>query len=182
MSASPSPAQLPSQNSSDQASPASRPRNKRARPPISCLECRRKKLRCDRVQPCVQCKKGGREALCVFVNKPSGPSLRTGTDIVSKPNSRPRSELETPIQTRDHEQDGGRVGWIANNGRPITATPGRLPEWHNQSGHIKHASTLGYIHVKGGRSRYLGLGDRMAMLGHVSISFHWHWHALIVLV
>jgi hypothetical protein len=30
-------------------------------------------------------------------------------------------------------------------------------------------STLGRIYVKGGRSRYLGVGDRMAMLDHVSI-------------
>jgi hypothetical protein len=182
MSASLSPTQPSSQTSSGHTPPAPRPRNKRARPPISCLECRRKKLRCDRVQPCVQCKKGGREALCVFVNRPSAPSPGAGTDIVSKPNSRPRSELATPIQPRDHEPDGGRAGWIANSGRPITATPGRLPEWRNQYGHIKHASSLGCIHVKGNRSRYLGLGDRMAMLGHVSVSFHWHWLILTVLV
>jgi hypothetical protein len=167
MSTSGSPAQL-TQSSSGQT--PLRPRNKRARPPISCLECRRKKLRCDRVQPCMQCKKGGREALCTFVNRPSVPSPqgRVGPAIVSTPNLRPTSELATPIQPRDHVQDTGKMGWTAASGRPETAIPERLRDWYN--GHINNASSLGCIHVKGRRSRYLGLSDRMAMLGHVSIS------------
>ena len=168
MSTSGSPAQVISQSSSDQTPP--RPRNKRARPPISCLECRRKKLRCDRVQPCMQCKKGGREALCTFVNRPSvlSPQSRTALDRVSPPSSRPRSELATPIQPGDHVQGDGRTGWVANSSRPESAIPERLQDWHN--GHKNNASSLGCIHVKGRRSRYLGLSDRMAMLGHVSIS------------
>jgi hypothetical protein len=39
-------------------------------------------------------------------------------------------------------------------------------------------STLGRIYVKGNRSRYLGIGDRMAMLDHVSFQSYifnsWH--------
>lgn len=158
----------PSQSPGENTSP--RARNKRARPPISCLECRRKKLRCDRVQPCMQCKKGGREALCVFVTKPSAPSpqRRPAADIISPPNSRPRSELATPTQHGTHEPDEGKVTWVANSGQLATAIPVRGTEWHSNNGdHIYQASSLGCIHVKGGRSRYLGLGDRMAMLGHV---------------
>lgn len=179
MSASLSPAQPVSQDSSGTNPP--RPRNKRARPPISCLECRRKKLKCDRVQPCMQCKKGGREALCVFVNRPAGPSpqCRVGTDIFSQPNSRPRSELAAPIQPRDKEQDGGRMGWVANSSRPVAAIPERSHGCHGE--HISYSS-LGCIHVKGGRSRYLGIGDRMAMLGHVSISLIWHIHIYICIL
>lgn len=55
-------------------SPAARPRNKRARPTISCLECRRKKLKCDREKPCMQCKKAGREAVCNYVSYMFGDS------------------------------------------------------------------------------------------------------------
>jgi hypothetical protein len=173
MSASLSSPGPPSQSPGESTPP--RPRNKRARPPISCLECRRKKLRCDRVQPCMQCKKGGREALCVFVTKPSAPSLqrRPATDIISPPNSRPRSELATPNQSSAREPDEGNTGWVANSGQPATAIPVRVTEWHsNNSDQINHASSLGCIHVKGGRSRYLGLGDRMAMLGHVRSLSH----------
>ena len=44
------------------------PRNllKRPRPVISCLECRRKKLKCSRTQPCQQCTKSGKVDSCSF--------------------------------------------------------------------------------------------------------------------
>ena len=40
--------------------------NKRSRPVISCLECRRKKLKCDRTQPCRQCIKVARPSRCQY--------------------------------------------------------------------------------------------------------------------
>ncbi|KAL2436729.1 hypothetical protein ABEF95_013602 [Exophiala dermatitidis] len=39
---------------------------KRPRPVISCLECRRKKLKCDRTHPCRQCLKIGRPGRCQY--------------------------------------------------------------------------------------------------------------------
>ncbi|KIX01753.1 uncharacterized protein Z518_09480 [Rhinocladiella mackenziei CBS 650.93] len=39
---------------------------RRPRPVISCLECRRKKLKCDRTHPCQQCVKVGRPGRCHF--------------------------------------------------------------------------------------------------------------------
>ena len=39
---------------------------KRSRPILSCLECRRKKLKCDRTLPCNQCRRLGRARLCAF--------------------------------------------------------------------------------------------------------------------
>lgn len=39
---------------------------KRPRPVISCLECRRKKLKCDRTHPCQQCIKIGRPGRCEY--------------------------------------------------------------------------------------------------------------------
>lgn len=167
-----SPPEASSQNSSVQTPP--RPRNKRARPPISCLECRRKKLRCDRIQPCLQCKKGGRETLCVFVNKPSvqRTQAKSTAEITLQPSTRLQSEFTSPaLESKSHEADAGRKSWMANRGRPVAATPGRPHEWHSSSnGNISQHSSLGFIHVKGARSRYLGLGDRMAMLSHVRTS------------
>ncbi|ETN37226.1 uncharacterized protein HMPREF1541_08216 [Cyphellophora europaea CBS 101466] len=48
---------------SDERNPLKRPR---PRPVISCLECRRKKLKCDRTLPCRQCVKAGRSDVCAF--------------------------------------------------------------------------------------------------------------------
>jgi hypothetical protein len=42
---------------------------KRPRPILSCLSCRRKKLKCDRNFPCGQCSKAGRNSNCTFANE-----------------------------------------------------------------------------------------------------------------
>lgn len=39
---------------------------KRPRPVLSCLECRRKKLKCDRMLPCQQCLKLNQPSLCTY--------------------------------------------------------------------------------------------------------------------
>ncbi|TDL21914.1 hypothetical protein BD410DRAFT_789344 [Rickenella mellea] len=41
-----------------------KPRKRPGRVPVSCAECRRLKLRCDRNHPCDQCKKRGCSAIC----------------------------------------------------------------------------------------------------------------------
>jgi hypothetical protein len=142
---------------------APRPRNKRARPPISCLECRRKKLKCDRVQPCMQCKKSGREALCTFANGPPPPSRDRGQGV----NTPPILGQAPYIQIKGYDQQSGSIGWTPSS-QSITPIPHPVHERPNED--IGYASSLGCIYVKGKRSRYLGLGDRMAMLGHVGFS------------
>lgn len=49
------------------ADPAYNPRA-RPRPTLSCLTCRRKKLKCDREHPCVQCVKSGRADECNYAS------------------------------------------------------------------------------------------------------------------
>ena len=49
-------------------------RNKRARPVVSCLRCREKKLKCDRVDPCENCVKAG-SVDCAY-NQHPGPVPR----------------------------------------------------------------------------------------------------------
>lgn len=138
-----------------------RPRGKRARPSISCLECRRKKLRCDRVQPCMQCKKSRREALCSFANGP--PLARPGPAV----NIQPRLEQATPLQARGY--GAGVAGSLPHGSHSETPIPDRF--FQGPDADTCDASPLGSISVKGARSRYLGLGDRMAMLGYVSVLF-----------
>ncbi|GJP92881.1 Zn2Cys6 transcription factor [Aspergillus niger] len=45
---------------------------KRPRPVVSCLRCRKKKLKCDRVMPCENCSKAGCAPDCVFHPSPDG--------------------------------------------------------------------------------------------------------------
>ncbi len=62
--------------------------SKRPRPVISCLECRRKKLKCDRTCPCQQCIKIGRPGRCSYQ---SGQEPEPNAAFLSRPaNKRPR--------------------------------------------------------------------------------------------
>ncbi|KAL2830974.1 hypothetical protein BJY01DRAFT_260708 [Aspergillus pseudoustus] len=56
---------------------------KRPRPIISCLRCRGKKLKCDRVAPCENCKKAGCPSDCAFQHAPEGATKRPRTDDAS---------------------------------------------------------------------------------------------------
>lgn len=58
----------------------SRHNRKRRRHPLSCTECRRRKLRCDRSDPCDRCTKSGVAELCRFAalseSSPKAPQAR----------------------------------------------------------------------------------------------------------
>jgi len=61
--------------------------SKRPRPVISCLECRRKKLKCDRTQPCQQCVKSGRPERCSYQagQEPDGSASGPVGHIAKRP-------------------------------------------------------------------------------------------------
>ncbi|KAG9230609.1 hypothetical protein BJ875DRAFT_150495 [Amylocarpus encephaloides] len=122
---------------------------KRARPTKSCLECRRKKLKCDRVQPCSQCRKLGRDSLCVF-------ATATGTQTEESADKRVRVEVsklatwgEAPASRSD-----------CFHGEASLGTPFSQP--------ANGSVPLGKVYVKGSRSKYVGTGDRMSLLDHFS--------------
>ncbi|KAJ5288896.1 hypothetical protein N7478_001926 [Penicillium angulare] len=57
------------------------PRSRRKkRKAISCEECRRSKLRCDRQQPCGACKRRGRDAACSFESQSTVGHVSTNSD------------------------------------------------------------------------------------------------------
>src|SRR5271170_4248105 len=70
---------------------------KRPRPVLSCLECRRKKLKCSRTLPCIQCTKASRATHCSYNEYPS--------DIAS-------SEAAQDIS---HGEEGGRARKIVRS-------------------------------------------------------------------
>ncbi|SGY20619.1 BQ5605_C016g08107 [Microbotryum silenes-dioicae] len=56
--------------------------SKRSKTHMSCQECRRLKLKCDRVWPCNQCRKRGRADLCPHgVSKPPGRAIRLNAEM-----------------------------------------------------------------------------------------------------
>lgn len=75
---------------------------RRRRPPLSCIECRRRKLKCDRSLPCGQCVRSKTADSCAFV----GPQPRAATES-SRQMSPPVSRMQMP---------GGSNGQSAANG------------------------------------------------------------------
>lgn len=139
-------------------------KNKRARPTISCLECRRKKLKCDRAQPCMQCTKSGRQALCEYA---TGPALKLPTGVFIPEEERRRKKAKILPQSSTNRD----VGAGTPNGNQWWTIPSPEKFGVKEEG---PKTSLGRILIKGDRSRYLGLGDRMSMLDHVSRSpFVW---------
>jgi hypothetical protein len=139
---------------------------KRARPTKSCLECRRKKLKCDRVQPCLQCKKLGREALCTYTHGPSGPQ-----DLVNENMERSQKRLRVDVLRPNS------WGGVMNSNLPAgsyagVAVPMDIRKVTEQGPVYRgggQSMTSGRLHVKGSRSRYIGLGENMALFDHVGV-------------
>lgn len=77
--------------------------NKRPRPVLSCLECRRKKLKCDRLLPCNQCNKSGHSAQCAYYNRrPSqAQALLTESEGEAPPRKRRSGRAELGPPQRD---------------------------------------------------------------------------------
>lgn len=80
---------------------------KRPRPVISCLECRRKKLKCDRTHPCQQCLKIGRPGRCQYQ-----PGSEPEVEATESPNTaakRPRTH--SPSSQLAHRVSSGLNGF-----------------------------------------------------------------------
>ncbi|KAK6535675.1 hypothetical protein TWF694_002128 [Orbilia ellipsospora] len=91
------------------------------RPVISCLECRRKKLKCDRTHPCQQCKRIGRPGGCLY-QVGQEPESRTQE---SSSSSSPHVEKRQRIDTEDASVSAN----IAVK-RPSSTTPRSLLQDH----------------------------------------------------
>ncbi|KAJ5579550.1 uncharacterized protein N7459_005535 [Penicillium hispanicum] len=79
---------------------SSRVIQRRRRPPLSCTECRRRKLKCDRSLPCGQCVRSKTADSCVFVGSQPGVSSES-----SRRMSPPVSRMRPPGNSND--QSGG---------------------------------------------------------------------------
>lgn len=78
------------------------PARKRPRPVVSCLRCREKKLKCDRVAPCENCSKAGCPADCFY---------HPGASFDSLPQAK-RTRLDNIHQKRDSQSESWRGAGI----------------------------------------------------------------------
>lgn len=141
---------------------------KRPRPVISCLRCREKKLKCDRVSPCENCTRAGCAPNCVFLH---------GTPTAGEPKRARSGSAVTP----DHNATGTGVGLIEdlqqrlkrveemlNIGSEKAVSSTGLPVRPGTVGKRQIADTgrryPGTLVVKGTRTRYRGQNDRMALI------------------
>ena len=76
-------------HSPEDGTEAPRAAQRRRRPPLSCTECRRRKLKCDRSLPCGQCIRSKTADSCVFVGTQPGASSES-SHRMSPPVSRAR--------------------------------------------------------------------------------------------
>lgn len=139
---------------------ASAKKRSRVRPMVSCLECRKKKLRCDRLQPCSACIKGRRTESCVFssVAPPrelpkyranNGDSVNSiSGDTLEK--MKRSSSLDGEFTLREGRTDGHQEGIDAGGTYP------------------PREAYAGKVVLKCSQSWFQSTGDRMTMLDHVS--------------
>ncbi|KAJ5656853.1 hypothetical protein N7507_008803 [Penicillium longicatenatum] len=151
---------------------------KRPRPVVSCLRCREKKLKCDRVAPCQNCVRGGFEAQCTYHQQPDSVGPQHSQP---KPKRAKLAEANAPDRTLSM---GPSIGIIedlqqrvlkleslhavrprADNFSPIRDASVQ-DSWPRPEIFQSSSSYLGTLVVKGSRSRYHGQNDRITLLNH----------------
>ncbi|KAA8647881.1 hypothetical protein EYZ11_007517 [Aspergillus tanneri] len=156
---------------------------KRPRPVVSCLRCRKKKLRCDRVVPCENCSKSGCATDCAFYQSPE--SLE-GNGIPEPKRMRMSSEAGNPhsADSRNEPVKASGTGILEDLQQRLVKIEELLfirPKVHLNrrieaslndanpaSGHVASPidgpSYLGTLVVKGTRTRYHGQNNRITLL------------------
>ncbi|KAH9892327.1 fungal-specific transcription factor domain-containing protein [Xylariomycetidae sp. FL2044] len=99
---------------------------KRNRPPVSCLLCRTRKVKCDRQQPCERCIKSGEANFCEYAPR----AARKGRpESSSRPQGEPRAKLEPmsrpvlQVRLQKLEEMVNCLVYTANPPEPMLNTP-----------------------------------------------------------
>lgn len=108
---------------------------KRPRPVISCLECRRKKLKCSRTHPCQQCIKIGRPGRCEFQ---TGQEPEPNANYIRSADSPNKRQRLLPPVIRDESAtflDGGQAWKL----EPPTLRQGVIEDLQERVTRLEHA-------------------------------------------
>ncbi|KAJ5347507.1 uncharacterized protein N7506_000760 [Penicillium brevicompactum] len=133
--------------------------NKRARPVVSCLRCREKKLKCDRADPCENCNKAG-QSDCTYNQHPESipraKRIQLAPEIAKRPEEREIGIIE------DVQQRLARVEELLaiRDSRDLPTQN----SWLNDLPSPRLQSHPGTLVVKGSRSRYHGQNGRITLL------------------
>lgn len=70
------------------------PPQRRRRPPLSCSQCRHRKIKCDQKKPCNQCKRS-KDVMCIYTTFPDSDKLRSQR-VQLTPTSEGSFQIATP--------------------------------------------------------------------------------------
>jgi hypothetical protein len=155
---------------------------KRPRPVKSCIECRKRKLKCDRLCPCSQCQKSHRN--CRYAADGDAANLSDGSDEgtperVSKKSCAP---FDNESSTKSHERtlDGAPTGGLDDYGSRLDRLEKLILSHHsksplgrdfnprNQPLIPSSAFTIRGLTAKGGlRTRFFGQNSTRVLLNLV---------------
>lgn len=123
-------------------------------------------MKCDRVQPCSQCVKSRRADSCQFATGVAKVGASAGVGGVINRVVPQNGDVGSGSGSLD---DGAERGWKRMRVEDLM-TPNSVEEEVVGKRDVPETtrSSLGRIHVKGNRSRYLGVADTMVVLDHVS--------------
>lgn len=165
------------------ASPDALQLRKRQRPVVSCLRCREKKLKCDRVTPCENCIKAGCPGGCTYNQCPN--AFPKAKRIHLSPNDAGRNH-----EQRNEVETAPGIGIVEDLQRRVIRLEERLalgPQVANPplASHVPalqinidarpHDNApetsdsqpfIGTLVVKGTRTRYHGQNNRISLLNH----------------
>lgn len=167
---------------------------KRPRPVLSCLTCRRKKLKCDRSLPCNQCQKSGISPACSFQSKAATPGASL-SDHSREPDTNPRRKIArvgldgdittsnqygSPLPSRHDVQSANLCSKVTDDVKDLAARVRHLEQelerLHGGYSDSTFASTRtvrgvwprGILKVKGSRSRYYSANHKLVLVRQVS--------------
>lgn len=123
---------------------------KRRRPALSCEQCRRRKVRCDREMPCGPCTKSHDPLDCEYVNEG-----KVAIDArLERPNEQESAQNSSVSQAGSTSTDGARIAQLE---RTVQALQGRVRDLE-QSGQREAP--------RGGREQSHACGDHFPKLAH----------------
>ena len=178
---------------SSKPSPDGPPR-KRKRKTYSCIDCRRRKLKCDREQPCSRCQKEGHPQTCIFnaesgaefngseIEEPDGVFRNLPTTAPKRPSNSVHL-LEVAAERNRNPSDGhyestsylknkieqleSRIALLESSSTRSTAMPAFLGARPRQSGSEGTYEKTRMVKGKGTVTHFFGATNATSMLIHV---------------
>ncbi|KIX98478.1 uncharacterized protein Z520_05779 [Fonsecaea multimorphosa CBS 102226] len=140
--------------------------SKRNRQPVSCYNCRIKKLKCDKSHPCETCVKRGDEASCVYGNIPLHKASDTTTTNGANTGQVANKRGQAQDRLRHLEQlvmqmVGNTTSAQSSRDSEVAASPGSPPDNDTSTASI---AKEGHLQYGSSESRYVGSTHWSAIL------------------